>query len=779
MFEALFKFSRLNYAEGQIGFQVGGGWGWVAVLAVGLLAGLVVVYTLTDRYATARQKAVSLGLRIPIVLLLCLPLLQPVLIMPDVVPDENFVAVLVDASESMTIPDGPGAATRREEALRVLLGDGGDGGILPALREPFKVRLYAFGEQARRVDSLQTLPADQEATHLSAALARVLADFRGTPLSGIVLLTDGGDTSPDVPLNQAEQLRAQNIPLHIVGLGQEAFEQEREILDVTVAKGVEETTGAEIDVKVRSWGTEPAPVRFTLLDGDEPVFSETRRLKGSGKIDQFTFFYEPAERGAQELTLRLEEAPAERNTANNLAHLLVDTRPDTIRVLHFEGYPRPEFKFVRRALEDDQVVRFVSVTRTGTGTYYRQGIASPDELAGGFPRDQAELYRFKAVILGDIEASAFSLEQLRLLERFVRERGGGLLMLGGRSSFAEGDYWNTPVDDLLPVEIDPGRRRVLPPSFTVEGRPPAEQGFRFQPTAAGLESPILKLATDPEANARLWSEMPGLTSLNYLGAPRPGAVVLAEKPADDFGGSEPLLVVQRYGRGRSAALATASTFRWQMHLDAEDRRHERFWRQLARWLVADAPDRVNLDLAQDRVAPGEEITATVTLFDAAYAPLDTATPVGFVTDPQGRREEVAFQPDLTRPGTFTATFVPQAQGMYEMTVDADGVDADGVDVDGEVGRMGRAAQRFLVRPSRREFYDATLRRVLLERLATTSGGRYYAPAEAVAIPEELRSRRTSTSVYRAEPLWDLPILFGLLVLMLLGEWAYRRRRGLP
>lgn len=768
MFEALFKFSRLNYAEGELGFQIGGGWWWVGLLVVALLVGLVVVYTLTDRYASAKQKAISLGLRIPIVLLLCLPLLQPVLIMPDVVPDENFVAVVVDASESMTIPDGTLAETRRDEALQVLFG-AEDGGIMPGLREPFKVRLYTFGGQARRVDSLQVIPADQDGTNLSAALDRVLADFKGTPLAGIVLLTDGGDTSPDVPLNQAEQLRAQNIPLHIVGLGQEAFEQEREILDVTVAKGVEETTGAEIDVKVRSWIEETGPVRFTLFDGEEQVFSETRRLKGGGKIDQLSFFYEPDERGAQEFTLRIEEAPAERNTENNLAHLLIDTRRDTIRVLHFEGYPRPEFKFAKRALEDDQVVEFVSVTRTGTGKYYRQGIDAPEELAGGFPRDQAELYRFKAVIVGDIEASAFSLEQLRLLEQFVRVRGGGFLMLGGRSSFAEGDYWNTPVADLLPVEIDPGRRRVVPPEFTKEGPPPAEQGFRFQPTAAGLESPILKLAADPEANGRLWVEMPGLTSLNYLGTTKPGAVVLAEKPADDFGGSEPVLVVQRYGKGRSAALATASTFRWQMHLDAEDRRHERFWRQLARWLVADAPDRVNLDLAQDRVAPEDEVAATVTIFDPDYAPLDAVELGGFVTDPLGTREEITFQPDLTRPGTFTTTFVPQAQGMYELAVDADG----------EAGRIGSAAQRFLVRPARREFYDATLKRPFLERLAATSGGRYYPPTDAAAIPEELRGRRTSTSVYRAEPLWDMPFLFGLLLLLLLGEWTYRRRRGLP
>lgn len=767
MFDALFKFDPINFAEGELAFQAGPGLVWFGLLVLVLLAGFGVVYAVTNRFTSDRGRAVSFGLRATVLLLLCLPLFEPVLVMPDVVPDENFVAVLVDASESMNVPDGRDGATRLDEVRRLLFDE--RDGIAAALDEHFQVRYYAFSADAARADSVRTARADGQGTNLSAALGRVLDDFRGLPLAGVVLLSDGADNSTEVPLTKAEELRSRGVPLHVVGMGREAFEQERELLDVSAAKGVEETTGAEIDVKVRSWAEEPEPVTFELYRGDEVVFTEARPLKGAGRIDQFTFFYEPEETGAQEYTLRVAEAPGELNTENNALHFLIDTRRDSIRVLYFEGHLRRDFKFIKRALEDDQVISFTSVSRTGTGKFYRQGIRHPDELAGGFPASEEELYGFKAVLLGDIEAAAFAPEQLDLLERFVRLRGGGLAMLGGRMSFAEGFYENTPVASALPVDIDPSRRTVIPPVFADPEQPDGEQGFRFVPTAAGYESPILKLSADPVLNQSLWAGLPGLTSLNYLGAVKPGAVVLAEKPEDASGGAEPVLVVQRYGKGRSAALATASTWRWQMGLDAEDRRHERFWRQFVRWLVASAPDRVQIDLDRHRYAPGDEVPVTVHAYDARFGPLAAADVRGLLTDPFGTTREVTFQEDLAQAGTYTALVVPQDEGLYQLDVSA-------ATPEGEVGRH---TQHFVVRPSRQEYYDATLKRAALEHLAGTSGGVYYEPSDAGEIPANLRGRRTSTSVYRAEYLWDMPLLFGLVLVLLSAEWIYRRRKGLP
>ena len=152
MFDKLFKFDSIQFAEGEIGFQVGQLGFLLGFIVVFLVVGFCVVYFITNIYTSDRARAVSLGLRIPALLLLCLPLFEPVLITPDVVPDENFVAVVVDGSASMTIPDGAYGPTRAADARHILFDE--DDGILPGIEENFKVRYYTFSDDALRTEAL-------------------------------------------------------------------------------------------------------------------------------------------------------------------------------------------------------------------------------------------------------------------------------------------------------------------------------------------------------------------------------------------------------------------------------------------------------------------------------------------------------------------------------------------------------------------------------------------------------------------------------------------------
>lgn len=767
MFEALFKFNRINYSEGSVGLL-----GehpilvFTAVVAIGL-AGMVLLYRSSDRFANRKQAATSFALRAGVLILLCLPLLEPILAMPDIVPDENFVAVLVDASESMNVSDGRNGQTRRDEIRGLLLE--GDHPVAPALEEYFKVRYYAFGEEARRLDSAAAPGATEHATNVSSALDRVLSDFRGLPLAGVVLLTDGADNSTGVPRNSAEELRARDVPLHVIGVGDPEARDERELLETVVNRGVEVTTAAEIDVKLRSWRDESDPVELTLSRGDDIVHSENVTLKGGGKIDQLTLTYEPDGDGPSEYTLAVAQAPGERNSENNAANILIDPGRDTLRVLYIEGHPRREFKFIKRALEDDAFVHFSSILRTGTGKFYRQGIRHSDELSGGFPTSEAELFGYDAVLFGDVEASHFSIDQLRMMERFVRVRGGGFAMLGGRLAFAEGGYWDNPIADLLPVHLDPDRRVLISRALSDREGLGDERGFVFSPTPIGLENPILRLAGTPPTNQVRWEDMPRLTSINYFGAVKPGAAVLAEMEEGEQEASEPLLVIQRYGKGRSAALGTASTWRWQMQLDADDQRHERFWRQFVRWLAASAPDPVDVDLAGDRFAPGDEVPVRIDIYDEGFAPLDGAALRGQLTNPAGEAHEVSIRTDLGRTGSYTTVLTPHSEGVHTFEVEA---------VAGE-RPIGRATRTFLVRPPKSEYTDAVLKQPFLEHLAEDAGGFYYDVDNAHTVAENVRSRRTSTSIYRVDYLWDLPILFAMALVLWSSEWIWRRRKGLP
>jgi len=206
-----------------------------------------------------------------------------------------------------------------------------------------------------------------------------------------------------------------------------------------------------------------------------------------------------------------------------------------------------------------------------------------------------------------------------------------------------------------------------------------------------------------------------------------------------------------------------------MLLDVEDQRHERFWRQFVRWLAASAPGRVDLNLDGDRFAPGDEIPLTVDVYDAEYQPLGDAAVRGTVTDPLGNEQEITFRPDLGEAGAYTATLLPAEEGVYALGVSA---------ASGDV-LVGQQSHSLLVRSTREEYYDATLKRPFLERLAEAAGGFYYAPDEVGVLATNLRGSRTSTSVYTVDYLWDMPFLFGLILMLLSVEWVWRRRRGLP
>ncbi len=749
----MFKFDAVQFAEGTISLHSN-------VLAMVVLAGVLVVLgvAFVRSETPLHVRGTSLVLRSIAALLLIFPLFEPQLVVPEVVPDENFVAVMVDVSDSMLLPDGEEGQTRLEQAKQLL--NQPESGIIPSLDDLFKIRLYTFASTATRVDSIhQAVPAHE--TDLESALNRVRVDFRGLPLTGVVILTDGNTISRMGALEQANALRDQGIGVHILGIGSSSFSNERELLEVLAHKGIGEQAGAELEVKIRSTSLEPTPARLVVYDGDVEVFSESVRLKGNGLIDQMEFFFEPPSEGAWEYQITLESTPNELNTLNNSLPLLVDTRTDTLRMLYFEGHLRQEYKFIKRALESDQVIGFTAITRTGTSKYYRQGIQSADELTGGFPTEAKDLYSFDAIILGDVEASAFSLSQLQLMESFVRVRGGGFVMIGGRNVFSESDYAGTPVADILPVRLDFTRAQILPIRFQdKEG----DRGYVFAPTPEGLEHPFMKLSPDPSINQILWRGMPRLTSINLLGESKPGAQVLAVKPDDEYGPEEPILTIQRYGKGRTAALATSSTWRWQMLLEADDERHERFWQQFARWLAASAPGRVHLETSATRLLPGEIHELGVRVYDETYLPLNGTEVRAVIRTPDGTIQSLSPREKLSDEGYFQLRFSPDREGIYEVMVEAM-----------EGGKLiGRDQRSYLVRHQPVEYYDATLKQEFLEQLATI----YYEPEEVSEVPMNLRSRQTSTSVYQAAYLWDMPLLFLLSVLLLCGEWLYRRRQGL-
>src|SRR6185295_13105096 len=307
----------------------------------------------------------------------------------------------------------------------------------------------------------------------------------------------------------------------------------------------------------------------------------------------------------------------------------------------------------RRAVEDDENLQVTILQRTAEDKYIRLDVGSPDELIGGFPKTREELFSYRAIILGSVEAASFSPDQLRMLADFVSKRGGGLLMLGGRRAFAEGGWGGTPVGEVLPVVIE-----------NANGKYFSELSAR--PTRAGVTFPVTQVAGDERASSAKWNDLPAVSSVNSVREAKPGATVLLTG-VDNRKQDQVVLAYQRYGRGKAIAMPIQDSWLWKMDakMAVTDNTHAMFWRRMIRWLVDGVPDQVNVTTTADRVEPGEAIKLTAEVLDKAYVEVNDSRVIAKVTSPSGKTSELPVDWTVSRDGDYRASFVPDEAGVYD------------------------------------------------------------------------------------------------------------------
>ena len=449
--------------------------------------------------------------------------------------------------------------------------------------------------------------------------------------------------------------------------------------------------------------------------------------------------------GLRELTFEIEPPPGDPLSRNDVRRRLLEIAERRHSVLHLEGEPRWEYKFLRRAVAEDDVMDIVSWLRTTPRKTYRQGVAGAEELAAGFPDALSKLYAYDVVVLGSLPAAALNDEQHAWLESFVGKRGGGLLALAGRGALADGGWDLAPLAKALPVILERGDQ---PTYRFVEGM--------ARPAREGRASPVVAIGAG-ESNG--WAGLPRLADHQALGPAKPGATVLLEWVGEDA--VAPLLVEQPYGFGRAAVLASATTWRWRMRTPPDDPRHGLFWRQLLRHLAqaAQQRDRVTVEGGADALA------VRLALRDERFEPVADADVRAKVTGPDGAAFEGTLAAGL-EPGAFEGRWRTGTPGVYR------------VDVTAEAGQREHVATRFAqVGGEDVEFFGATLNRPLLERIAEATGGRYWEPGNVAGIARTIALEGAGVQERRALPLWDAPFFYMLIVLLKCMEWGLRRWWG--
>ncbi|WP_180541644.1 glutamine amidotransferase [Nevskia soli] len=748
MFELLFKYPPAVFSRGHYlllaPLPV-----WVLLLLV--IAGGALLFWNIRRHAhlLSQVRRITIwSLETALIALLLLLLWHPAISVATLRPQQNIVAVLLDSSRSMAIKDEDGQ-TRFDAASKLL-----HNGLLDSLGRRFQVRLYRFGADAERVDQTRFFqPPDANVTRIAQSLRDIATESTSLPFGAAILLTDGAENAGGIDFATIQRLRQTRIPVNTIGFGKDKLRRDVEVEDFAVPQRTLAGSRIEARVALHQTGCTGEKARVTVADGDKILASETVDLTHENQAVPLVLNAGPA--GALNLVARVDPLPNEDNVQNNALSRLVNVSGRKPRVLYVEGEPRWEYKFIRRAADDDPQIQLVSMLRTTPNKIYRQGVSDPSELEAGFPAKPEELFAYDGLIIGSTEANWFTPAQQDMIKEFAGRRGGGVLFLGGRFALSDGGYGATPIAEMLPVH--------LPATQTTFQR--VYSNTELAP--AGLDSALTRIDDDPVKNEQRWKKMPEIANWQAVGDPKPGAAVLAEIIPPGHR-KTPLLTTEAYGRGRTAVLATGGMWRWQMRSEHTDKTLASFWQQMTRWLVNDTPGTVSASTPKQVLADEDKVPLRVEVRDKTYQPLAGAVVQAHFIGPDGVNATLQLQPAASETGVYTGEWTAPRAGAYLAEVTASNPS----------GEIGRDVVTFRRDDGVAENFRSTQNRDLLEKLSAQTGGHYYTPREARHLADEIAYSEAGISEHELLDLWDMPIVL-LLALGLRGsEWLLRRRWGI-
>jgi len=733
----------------------------VVWLVLGALIAAGAILWSLQRGVRSREHAVTLGaLRLAALIALVAMLAQPQRRREEITVLRPQLAVLVDDTQSMTEKVDPAQPTRAARVAEWMRSP-----ALAAARKDFDVRLFAFDQVPTEQPSLEGLKFDGTQSNIAGSVARLEEHFRGQPLAGILLLTDGldhaEDNRTDAPANASRQpgdATAVHAPVF-------TFELEAPFKPKNQPKRI---SLANLDYPPRivtGWDTEArAAIAAKGMNGQTlnvELWREGQKASESAvafnedeQTRQIAFPISQAVPGAVHYELRISDPAADKD-ARSMPFVIEAMEPGN-RVLYLQNALGFDFKFLRKAIVSDRNLQLNAFVRWTDGRLVN--IAEAGTKPPALDLSPQALIGTSVVILGDLAPEALSAEQCQALAQFV-DHGGGLVLLGGPHSLSSPGFAATALNPLLPIRI---------PAEYKEGN------FPMKITQTGLHHPVFgSLFTAIE-------DFPPLLTFNFAGGVAANAEVLVETVVD--GKASPAMVTMRYGQGRVIVILSDTLWRWRLAAKgwaANKSPYDTFWAQLMDWLIPkeqQKQDSNRLELFSERTQyrPGEqpEIQAILRTVQAdapmpATIPLQVRTPDEKVFDYTLRPAQLTGR-DGKKVAGYRVAVEPNVPGVFRAKASAT---VNGVAVEGET--------RFIVAQPATERTGKPMDRAVLRRIAQSTGGGYYALGQWDHWRSDLHIAEQHTSKIELADLWNHPLLLGFILLMLAADWAARKFWNLP
>ncbi len=681
--------------------------------------------------------------------------------------DVNRASMALDAKQRQAI-----AGASRLDLARSLLSKSART-MFESIGDDLDVSYYAFGKTLHRLSDGQTgagnslagnslagnslagLKAVESGTSIAESLEAVANVDRGVPLAGIVLLSDGLDTSSRRAESAVHDLGTHGTAVYTVPMGI-ADPDDISIRNIIMQEVAFSGDKVPVRVQIRSKGYERRTADLTVLLNGRGVARRSISLEGGLQFEDIFFNVDVHEKGVAQVEIAIEPFADEVTAENNRVQRSVRVVNERINVLCMEGSARWEYRYLRAMLKRDP-----RINATFIATRARPELAqSSSEYIARFPESREDAFEYDLVILGDVDAAFFTAEAFLRLEELVKDRGGSLLMLCG-SRFAPTSYAGTPVERMLPVRFDPDGSweevdESVYPVLTAEGR----------------SSLVMTLETDQEKNDRVWSRVAPLDRVPPLLAPRPGATVLAE--LSDSGSRVdryPLVAWQRYGTGKCMLMGTDRL--WLLRFKTGDKYHWRVWSQCIQFLTLSRlmgeHKRIRLETDRATYPIGDQAQLYAHVLDDMFEPITQSgfdVTVSMLGDSGTEPQRVTLRPDMANPGLYEGYFSPPRPGRYRMEANS---------ADRELSNT----TEFQVADIKPEMANTDMQIERLRRIADLSGGKCLSILQFQELSSLLNREPHTITVRTERPLWDNALVAFLLVALLGFEWIVRRRYDLP
>ena len=704
--------------------------GWLVLIAALIIAFVVWNYRRPVVEMSDWRRVVLDALRCAFLLLCLLLLLRPSLVLTLEGRVRRAVAILMDASRSMNIPNTPGTNTAtRFDSVNAALNNSP---LLPELQRRFDVHQNSFGGNV---------------TAIGDAIRDTLAQNRSQPLAGIVLFTDGANNSGTQPQTAAQQARDESVPLYICAVGSRSPPDI--ILTGLFAPDIA-FVNDEISatVRIRAQGITGTTARVELTLDKETVTTETATLSSNAE-QTVALKFTPTTAGEYELRASIPPLPDEMIKDNNSASQRLRVLDSKIKVLLVEQTPRWEFRYLQALLLRDRRVELKCVLFEGD-----PGISTGENspYLAAFPQQKEDLFRYDLVILGDVDPKLLTGEQLDALGKFVSKFSGAIVLIAGKR-FTPQAYRNTVIEKLLPVELD---------SYAPTGDTDTDQPIQLTLTPAGKTSAMLRLADTPEDSLARWTTLPPVYWIAHTGHAKAAAEILLDAPRS-AAERTPVLVLQQYGAGRVLYFGTDNTWRWRKNVG--DTFFATLWGQIVQRMalphLLGGAKRTHLNTDRQQYATGDRVTMFARLYTTTFEPVLEPTVRAFCTPMDGRSTsvvELRLRAASEQPGMYRGEFIAPAPGRYRLDAETD----------------SSTFIEFNVAEPRFELGDTAMNEPLLRELAALSGGAFFNESDWQRIPAAIDHEAMPVRSTMEVDVWATPLYFLLMLVLVTAEWILRK-----